>query len=447
MKKIMSILACVAAVLSACQKEEMPSLSFESATYVMGADDAVTVKAVVSAAPAADLAVAFTTSGTAVLGTDYELSAESFVIKAGETAGEVVVTPKNNLGADLNITLTLTLPTGYQAGNFTATNISLGSKEKVAYSFAKQESKLINEVDVTLNLIGLASGANFTAGGNYELPFVIDAASTAVAGTDFEVKGGATAFVFEKGAKSATITLAVKNEVVGSKDVIIKLDEAAIATAYGDRFSAGVLASTKVVITKGIIFSDLEGKWAYAGAPILQSDGTDGIDIFTLQMFIADAGEGDFNESGKLDIYGYPTGTAADIIEFKYIDGKPSLSPSGTGSVMSYFQECEVTAIAPETYGWYNFLPARPVNGAKLSLSSANVLFSASASDIKPADIIVNLSEDGKTLEMFITTKSYTPVDFFAISYLVFGEMWGVEGFEDFVGMYDLYYTFTKVAE
>ena len=164
-------------------------------------------------------------------------------------------------------------------------------------------------------------------------------------------------------------------------------------------------------------------------------------------MYIAEVGEGDFNEEGKLDIYGYPTGTAADIIEFKYIDGKPSLSPSGTGSVMSYFQECEVTAIAPETYGWYNFSPARPVNGAKLSLSSANVSFSADASDIKPADIIVNLSEDGKTLEMFITTKSYTPVDFFAMSYLVFGEMWGVEGFEDFVGMYDLYYTFTKVAE
>ena len=290
MKKIMSILACVAVVLSACQKEETPSLSFETATYVMGADDAVTVKAVVSAAPAADLAVAFTTSGSAVLGTDYELSAESIIIKAGETAGEVVVSPKNNLGADLNITLTLTLPSGYQAGNFVSTNIALGSKEKVAYSFAKQESKLINEVDVTLNLIGLASGANFTAGGNYELPFVIDAASTAVAGTDFEVKGGATAFVFEKGAKNATITLVAKKEITeGSKEVIIKLDETAIAAAYGDRFSAGVIAATKAILTKGLIFSDLEGKWAYASTPILDDPEAD---CWTLAGMLEEVGDG-----------------------------------------------------------------------------------------------------------------------------------------------------------
>ena len=59
MKRILSVFACMAVMLSACQKEQNPSeqkgedptLSFETATYVMGADDAVKVKVVVSEAP------------------------------------------------------------------------------------------------------------------------------------------------------------------------------------------------------------------------------------------------------------------------------------------------------------------------------------------------------------------------------------------------------------
>ena len=446
MKRIISMLACAAAVICSCQKESLPGLSFESGTYVMGADEAIVVKVVTTTAPTADLTVDFNLAGSATEGTDYELSAKSFVIKAGETVGEITVTPLNNLASSLKIALTLNLPTGYEAGKFTSTNISLASKEKAAYSFAKSDDELVGEVNVTLNLIGEESETNFVAGGRYEFPFVLDAASTAVLGTDFEVKDGATAFVFEKGSNSASITL--KTIISTSpKTIVIKLDEAAIAAAYGERFSAGVKGSTTVVIKREITFDDLVGKWAYAGAPILQSDGTDGIDISTISFVLEDAGEGALNAAGTLDIYGYPTGTASDVIEFNYIDGKPSLSPSGTGSVMSYFKECEVTAIAPETYSWYNFYPAKPVNGAKLSLSAANTLYSAAQENIKPADIIVSLSEDGNTLDLFITTKSYTPADFFVMSYMVFGDMWGVEGFEDYVGLYDIYYTFTKVAE
>ena len=442
MKKIMSILACVAVVLSACQKEEMPSLSFETATYVMGADDAVTVKAVVSAAPAADLTVAITASGSAVLGTDYELSAETILIKAGETAGEIVVSPKNNLGADLNITLTLTIPSGYQAGNFVSTNIALGSKEKVAYSFAKQESKLINEVDVTLNLIGLASGANFTAGGNYKLPFVIDAASTAVAGTDFEVKDGATAFVFEKGAKNATITLVAKGEVAGSKEVIIKLDETAIAAAYGDRFSAGVIAATKAILTKGLIFSDLEGKWAYASTPILDDPEAD---CSLFGAMLEEAGDGGFNdEFTGIVIPGFPTATASDVLEFKYVDGKASLVPSGTGSVLEYFRTCEVSDFTPGVYTWYYYDNGlgRAYNVTEIALSKANVNYSKTSASEKAAKIKVCLSEDGKTLHVFIT--EYTPTDFFVNSYMFYSmyEMWA-----DMAFYFDIYYTFTKVAE
>lgn len=450
MKRILSILACAALVVCSCQKDPKPALSFETGNYVMGADEALTVKVVTTQAPASDLTVEFTATGSAVKGTDYEFSSESFTIKAGETTGEITVTPLNNLGTNLTINLALTLPVGYEAGNFTSALIALGSKEKIAYSFEKSETKLVGEVDIVLNLIGETSGANFVTGGEMTLPFVIDQTSTAVV-ADYEVKGGATAFVFAKGQKSAKITLVSKLETVpadDTKNIVIKLDEAAIAATYGERFTqSGINKSITAVMTSKLMFDDLEGKWAYASAPILSGDPA--IDAFTFGMLIVDAGDAEYTDEmmENFTIANFPTGTASDFLEFKYADGKPSLVPSGNGSVLNYFKECEVTALAPTSYTWYNFYPAKTLNATTISLSSADVLYSATSDDLKPADVIINLSEDGNTLDVFIPTKSYVPTDFFVNSYAAMSEMWTMEGMEDFVGVYDLYFTFTRVTE
>ena len=454
MKRILSMLACAALVVCSCQKDPKPELSFETGNYVMGADEALTVKVVTTQAPASDLTVEFTATGSAVKGTDYEFSAESFIIKAGETTGEITVTPLNNLGTNLTINLALTLPVGYEAGKFTSALIALGSKEKIAYSFEKSETKLVGEVDIVLNLIGETSGANFVTGGEMTLPFVIDQTSTAVA-ADYEVKGGATAFVFAKGQKSAKITLVSKLETVPAdeaKNIVIKLDEAAIAATYGDRFTqSGINKSIKAVMTSKLMFCELEGKWAYASTPILSGDPA--IDLFTFGAAITDCGDGeaeidwDAMVASGLSITNFPSGTASDILEFKYTDGKPSLVPSGSGSILNYFKECEVTALTPTLYQWYNFVPAKILNATTMSLSSADVLYSATSDDLKPADVIINLSEDGNTLDVFIPTKSYVPTDFFVNSYAVMSEMWTMEGMEMFVGVYDLYFTFTRVTE
>jgi hypothetical protein len=439
MKRIISMLACALLVVCSCQKDPLPGLSFETANYVMGADEALTVKIVTTDAPAVDLAVGFTVAGSAVSGSDYQLSSESFVIKAGETTGELTVTPLKNLGSNLNITMTLMLPSGYAAGDVLSTTIALASKEKAAYSFAVAESKLVSEVDVTLNLIGLESGANFVAGGVYEFPFVLDASSTATA-ADYEVKGGKTSFVFEKGSKSATVTFVAKGEVEGKKTLVVKIDETAVKAAYGERFSAGVNAESTVVITNGIIFSDLVGKWAYASAPILDDPEAD---IWTLYAMISEMGDGDMNEDfTKLVIPGFPTGTSSDVLEFKYVDGKASLIPSGAGTVLSYFRECEVSDFTQTTYTWYYYdgEMGRTYNVTDIALSKANVNYSAATPSEKPAKIKVCLSEDGKTLNVFI--NEYTPTDFFANSYGFWSmmEMWADNSF-----YYDLYFTFTKV--
>ena len=391
MKRIISMLACAALVICSCQKTPQPELSFETGNYVMGADEALTVKITSSEAPVADLTVDFTATGTATLGTDYELSAESFIIKAGEKTAELTVTPKNNLGSSLNINLALTLPAGYVAGEYTSTLIALGQKEKAAYSFAKAEAKLVDEVEIVLNLIGETSTDQFAAGGEISLPFVIE--STAVAGTDYEVKGGATAFVFAKGEKSASITLkSLIENPEGIKEIVVKLDEAAIAAAYGERFSQGVIASTKAIITKGLIFSDLEGKWAYASAPILDDPEAD---CFTFGGMLEEAGDGGFNEEFTgIIIPGFPAGTASDILEFKTVNGQPSLVPSGNGTVLNYFKECEVSDFSAGKYNWYFYSDKDNPMGKEyditnLKLSKVNAAYSSTVNTEKEGAVMV----------------------------------------------------------
>ena len=444
MKRILSMLACAALVVCSCQKDPKPALSFETGNYVMGADEALTVKVVTTQAPASDLTVEFTATGSAVKGTDYEFSAEAFTIKAGETTGEITVTPLNNLGTNLTINLALTLPVGYEAGNFTSALVALGTKEKASYSFAKKDSKLVDEVEVVLNLIGETSTTNFVAGGEISLPFVIE--STAVAGTDYEVKNGATAFVFAKGQKSASITLkSLVADPESIKEIVVKLDETAIAAAYGERFSKGVIASTKVIITKGLIFSDLEGKWAYASAPILDDPEAD---FMTLGMMLDECGDGGMNEEWTgISIPGFPAGTASDILEFKTVNGQPSLVPSGNGTVLNYFKECEVSDFSAGKYNWYFYTDEENEMGKEyditnLKLSKVNAAYSSTVNTEKEGAVMVSLSEDGNTLHVFIS--DYTPTDFYANSYMAWDSagMWA-----DYAFYYDLYFTFTRVTE
>ena len=446
MKRIISMLACAALIVCSCQKDPKPEVSFTSGNYVMGADEALTVKVVTNMAPAADLTVGFTTSGTAVLGSDYELSAETVTIKAGETEGEITVTPLNNLGSNLNINLALTLPAGYEAGKFTSAVIALASKEKIAYSFAVRSSRLVSETDIILNLIGLESGANFVAGGDLHIPFTVDAASTATLGTDFSIKDNATEFVVAKGSKSATITLcSLAESAEDAKEVIIKIDETALNQAYSGRFESGVVSYTKAIMTDKLTFALLEGKWAYASTPILDDPEAD---CWTLGGMLMEEGieDGTFNEEGTgIIIYGFPTGTASDILEFKTIDGTASLVPSGNGTVLNYFKQCEVSDFSAGKYNWYFYADSANEMGkeydiTKLKLSKVNAAYSATTDTEKEGTVLASLSEDGNTLNVFIT--EYTPTDFFKNSF-AFWDMMGM--WADMSFYYDLYFTFTRV--
>lgn len=420
------MLACAALVVCSCQETDpKPELSFESGTYVMGADEALTVKVVTNMAPAADLTVDFTVSGTAVKDSDYELSAESFTIKAGETVGEITVTPKNNVASDLNISLTLTLPAGYEAGNHLNTIIALGAKETISYSFAQASVELTGETIVTLNLIGGTTGADFVATGEYRLPFTLE--GTAVLGTNFEVVDNATEFVVAKGAKSASITLKAKAFEDGKSSIVIGID----ASAYGDMFEAGVNRTATVTIVKPFGFDDLVGKWAYASAPLI--DDPDAA-LWLFDMMLSDL--------GLNTIADYPTGTQSDIIEFKNVEGVHTLTPTGSGTVLNYFRECEVSGFVPGKYTWYFYGDGigEEFDIYDINLSKVNYDYSATLNTEQAGSIKIRLTDDGNTLHVFITDYAFT--DLFAETYEVMESSW-----DEFDLYFDLYFTFTRVTE
>ena len=408
----------------------------------MGADEALTVKVVTNMAPAADLTVDFTVSGTAVKDSDYELSAESFTIKAGETVGKITVTPKNNVASDLNISLTLTLPTGFEAGKYLNALISLGAKETISYSFAQASVELTGETIVTLNLIGGTTGADFVATGEYRLPFTLE--GTAVLGTNFEVVDNATEFVVAKGAKSASITLKAKAFEDGKSSIVIGID----ASAYGDMFEAGVNGTATVTLVKPLGFDDLVGKWAYASTPILDDPEAD---CWTFGGMLMDGESGiddaTFNdEFTGIVIYGFPEGTSNDILEFKTVDDQQTLIPSGNGSILNYFKECTVSGFTPAKHTWHYYdnigSLGREYNVAEVTLSSANVTYSATSPSEREAKVFLCLSDDNNTLNVFIT--DYIPTEFFKTSYA----FWDAMGmWADMSSLYDLYFTFTRVAE
>ena len=83
-------------VFSSCRKsapETALFVSIERLNYSLGSHG-TTITLQATAAPTTDLVIPYHVAGEAKLGTDYELSAPNFILKAGETKAELQVRSK-----------------------------------------------------------------------------------------------------------------------------------------------------------------------------------------------------------------------------------------------------------------------------------------------------------------------------------------------------------------
>lgn len=432
MKKITIALAAALAVLSACEKTPaLPVVQFDKTNYILPADEPVTVKVVSDVALTDD--VTFTLGGTAVKDVDYTVSPEQSVSFTDAVAAEIVITPLNNL-EDKNIVLELAAKAGsFTVGQNVKATVVITPKEKVYCSFEKAGVRLAGTTErtIALKLVGASTGDKFQASGELKIPFTVS--GTAVEGTDYEIVGGEKFLVAADGAKVATVKIKSKHETAPETIPTLTLNFSA-----SDRFLAGVNASTEIIFGGVLQFSEIVGKWAYSSYPLKDDPEAD---KSTFDALIDDAGDTwEKNIPCK--------NTENDVVEFKTVEGKNQLAISGTGDIFDFLADAEVTKVDAHPYSWYYYDPARPWdNSVALTLSKVNYNFDKKTTDYKEGTIILNLSEDGETLDLVIPASSYDPVngDYFkGIRTAYDGMVWTM--YID-SGYWDCYYQFKKVTE
>ena len=440
MKKFLLAFGCIGLLLGSCKKDEVSqtTFAFEKANYEITEDGAVTVKVIASAPVSEDITLGFTAGGSAEQGSDYNLSADSFTFASGESEATVDVTFTAINMEDLDISLSLQAPTsaGYALGETAQTRIAVPAKETVHYYFTTTNLDLITEMEVTLNLVtesAAMQGTEYLAPQEFHLPFTIT--TTAVPGTDYEIKDNATEFVFAKGTNSATITLVSKMTTVPDQAPVISItiDEDKIPDEYKELFAPG--APEKFEVNFGKPLSDeIIGKWAYSSFPIIDDSEADG---WLLEMMISEAGD------VMTDLP--HNNTPSDIIEFKYENGVNKMITSLSGDLANYFMDCEISDITSMTYKWYYYSTPRPLNAISATLSKVNHNFSATSTDEKSATVYFGFSTTSSGRQLHVFVRDYTPTDFLTGTYTAYeGNTWYNQ---IDTGVWDLYFVFNEVTE
>lgn len=432
MKKITIALAAALAVLSACEKTPaLPVVQFDKTNYILPADEPVTVKVVSDVALTDD--VTFTLGGTAVKDVDYTVSPETFSFKES-TVAEITITPLYN-AAENDIVIELLGKGGsYNVGTASKTTVVTTPKKKIICNFAQTQFALVDVSEVTVSLIDPEKdGKAYKAESELKIPFEIE--GSAVEGKDFEIVGGEHYFVAKVGDTEAKVSVKSLLSEITSQAPSLKI----CLQKENPRFPLGVNGSADVVyLNPELQFKKMLGKWSYSSYPLKDDPEAD---KSTFDMLILDAGDTwETNVPCK--------NTTSDVVEFKTVDGKNQLAVSGSGDIFDYLADAEVTKIEHHPYSWYYYEQHRPWGISLLiTLSKVNYNFNKKPVDYKTGTIILNLSEDGETLDLVIPASSYDPIngDYFkAVRSAYEGLVWTmyVES-----GYWDCYYQFKKVAE
>ena len=255
MKKIFAMMCTAAVMFAACTPEDavvIPSVSFESAVPV-AADGTATFKIVTadySAAEAVTIPVNF--GGTAVLNTDYSVSAQAFVVGGDSPVTEIVVTALN-YGTGKDVSLTLDLPQGWKGGQYTTSTFTLFDKLGWV-SFSNKKAGMTNKVTLTVGMFD-SEGKSLNLEKGDVIPVKVNTEqSTAVEGVNFSFAGD-KAVTIEAGQNKGTITLNLIGDVaVADADVLVlELDP-------GAKYELG--ANNKVTVTiLGSEWNRLNGEW------------------------------------------------------------------------------------------------------------------------------------------------------------------------------------------
>lgn len=411
MKRILHFMAALAAAVSfvSCQEDGKPTIEFERVLYTIYQQGSVEVSLNVSEPASADLNVPLIFSGDAVKGTDYNISAESVTIKAGETSGSVKI-DNVSLSDDKQITLGFTTPSGYSLGTKMVAVVAPDSQEALVYSFSMTRGYALESYIATINVTGTVSGKDVVTTEDITIPLTLSGpgASNLVFSEDSETKTApmySPYAVLKAGETKATVKFTVPEGFSGDDEAVLTVDSEA------DRFVEGDNGSVSIAV-RGVQTPDkLVGTWKFSKV----------YDLEELEMWFAELED---------DTEALPTHNDGFTLTFtKEADGSVSLTPDGSGDFMNFFRKAAVTLAEPKNatagsvlLGKYSVLDNNQFVSEDrgyayqcntyYKLSSANRAFSKDTEKLGEAVVVFNLSDEGLTMEL----RDYDEPPF--------GEMW-----------------------
>ena len=256
MKKFYVLALAAMTLLAGCKKDSatLPSVSFETAvpTTVDGTSVLSISVSDYTGTEAVTVPVKF--AGDAVKGTDYNVSAEAFVIGGASPVTSIIVTPVDYTSKK-TVKVSLELPEGFAAGKYITSEFALSGPVGVI-SFSSKRGLLTAAAVISADVL--------TADGSTLLPLqngdeiavsVNTEKSTAVEGTDFKFKNDKKAIVIEPMKSSGSVELEyIGSETVeGNKTIVLDI-------TLNGKYSGGQYISTTIEVL-GSYWNMLGGKW------------------------------------------------------------------------------------------------------------------------------------------------------------------------------------------
>jgi hypothetical protein len=406
MKKYLNILTLLTLLLiglSSCSKESNGglSLSFSRSIYILPASSSLEIELRASVAPEQDLEVPIQLTGSAIKDKDYTISAEKFIIKAGETKATLVITPKDNLTEGQEIRVSIAPSEKYSLGSKNIAMIPVEAKEKIMYSFYTANGRLLSDINVTVQLKGEITGTSFRASEDIHIPFEILDGGTAIQGKQFEIKAGAKEFVIPAGDNKATINIKIPDGGAGDnptgKYFTLKLKS---PTQNSEFYFLGSYATFKCVLSQ-LKFSDLVGKWKPVG-------------ITNKDAFVAL----EIPEAEYVGLLPEKNG-ASDYLEFVSDGQGDRIIPHLTGDLKNFFCGAEHTVVFDHVEkGFLDFSTWAELDIPYFKIAGVNKLFSATKNSL--ATVFIGFDQiDEDNINIYF--HEYVPTDFFSITYDSYG--------------------------
>ena len=174
----------------ACQNDDNevkgPQLAFSKLIYTLDPEKPLEIEVQTSEPVQSNTSVKFNVLGAAVQGEEYELSAQEFIIPAGDTAACITVVPKNNFEDGKTIKLELYPIEGYALGEYNFTLIEILSKGQLICSFKETDYTLPGEVEIRMDVKDANTGKYFSASTDTRIPFIVGENSTAIEHVHYE---------------------------------------------------------------------------------------------------------------------------------------------------------------------------------------------------------------------------------------------------------------------